>query len=307
MKKRLAHTRGRRQNACLGIFLQITGVAAFIINPATRAASSENRPIYDEGMSGINFYTYCNNNPVNCRDPRGLEAIAAMAGLNWGIQPYVPVPGQLTLTAANQQWQQGNGAPLNIDINTLDLSNVQLPANSLYRAQPNFDGSSFSSANDALVYGTVTLYPGPNNTVIGGYDTYNFDYKDWSLSTAPRNIATFFAKVIAGNGTPYKINFTGTAQVGKSASGSSGASNATNQAANAAAAAVNSAMDNVNSIINTPIPAAPPISMPSSGTTYPLPPPPNFNDEEISAADGGFILYPNMSNTSQIQSVYSKH
>jgi hypothetical protein len=25
------------------------------------------------------------------------------------------------------------------------------------------------------------------------------------------------------------------------------------------------------------------------------------------AADGGFVLYPNMSNTNQIQSVYSKH
>ncbi|WP_347989706.1 hypothetical protein [Methylomonas sp. AM2-LC] len=223
------------------------------------------------------------------------------------IQPNVPIPGQLTLSAANQHWQDGNGAPLNIDISTLDLSNVQLPANSLYRAQPNFDGSSFSSANDAFVYGTVTLYPGPNNTVVGGYDTYNFDYKDWSLSTAPRNISTFFAKVIAGNGTPYKINFTGTGQVGKTASGS-GASNATNQAANAAAAAVNSAMDNINSILSAPVPSAP-VSSPSSGTTYPCPAclPSNFNDEQISAADGGFILYPNMSNTSQIQSVYSKH
>jgi hypothetical protein len=26
-----------------------------------------------------------------------------------------------------------------------------------------------------------------------------------------------------------------------------------------------------------------------------------------SAADGGFVLYPNMSNTNQMQSVYSKH
>jgi hypothetical protein len=155
------------------------------------------------------------NNPLRITDPNGLEAVAAMANLNWGIEPYTPIPGQLTLAAANQHWQDGNGMPLVIDINTLDLSNVQLKENDQNPFQAQFDGRNYSSLNDALVYGTVTLVPGANNDVIGGKDFYNFDIKPWSSQTILRNIATYIGGFIAGKGTPYKINFIGTAQVGK--------------------------------------------------------------------------------------------
>jgi hypothetical protein len=57
-------------------------------------------------------------------------------------------------------------------------------------------------------------------------------------------------------------------------------------------------MDAVNSAINPPsVPQAAPTA---TLTTELL----GFGED---AADGGFILYPNMSNTNQIQSVYSKH
>ena len=57
-------------------------------------------------------------------------------------------------------------------------------------------------------------------------------------------------------------------------------------------------MNAVNSAINPP---SVPQAAPTATLTTELI---GFGED---AADGGFILYPNMSNTSQIQSVYSKH
>ncbi len=131
-----------------------------------------------------------------------------------GVDP----SGLLTLDEANQHWRNGGGAPLTVDVNTLDLSNVtQLPSN----GRVNFIGSNFSSVNDALVYGTMKLTPGPNNTVIGGYDKYDFDIKPWSSETFVRNIETYIGRTYAGNGTAYDIILTGTAQLGGSSAGNS--------------------------------------------------------------------------------------
>jgi len=145
---------------------------------------------------GLNLYVYVGNNPVIGVDPSGLYSSV----------------GRLTLSKANKHWREGCGAPLFVDINTLDLSYVtKLPPS----GQVNFAGKNFSSINDALVYGTVTLFPGPNNTVSGGYDYYNFDLKPWSAGTFVRNIETIQGGMYAGPGTPYQIIFTGSAPLGE--------------------------------------------------------------------------------------------
>ena len=147
-------------------------------------------PIGLEG--GINLFTYVHNNPVIGVDRSGLDSLF----------------GRLSLSKANKHWREGCGAPLFVDISTLDLSYVtKLPPS----GQVNFAGKNFSSINDALVYGTVTLFPGPNNTVIGGFDYYNFDLKPWSAETFVRNIETILGRLYAGPGTPYQIIFTGSA------------------------------------------------------------------------------------------------
>lgn len=56
---------------------------------------------------------------------------------------------------------------------------------------------------------------GPNNTVTGGFDYYNFDTKPWSIKTFVRNIETIAGRIYAGPGTPFRIEFTGTAPLGK--------------------------------------------------------------------------------------------
>jgi RHS repeat-associated protein len=151
---------------------------------------SEDPMGFDGGS--LNLYAYVGNNPVMFIDPSGLCG--------------------LTLSEANRHWREGNGAPLIIDIGTLDLSNVSELAPS---GQVNFYGNNFSSVNDAVVYGTVTLEAGQNNTVTGGFDYYNFDLKDWSTKTFVRNIATIAGQIIAGPGTPFPIKFTGTAPLGE--------------------------------------------------------------------------------------------
>lgn len=140
----------------------------------------------------LNLYAYVGNGPLAWVDPSGLCG--------------------LTLSKANKHWREGGGETLIVDIGTLDLSNVsKLPPSS----QVKFIGENFSSVNDALVYGTVTLQPGPNNTVVGGFDYYNFDMKPWSAKTFIRNVETWIGSINAGEGTPYRIEFIGTANLGE--------------------------------------------------------------------------------------------
>ncbi len=68
--------------------------------------------------------------------------------------------------------------------------------------------------------------------------------------------------------------------------------NNTSSAYSALVAATNSAMESINSI-SVPVAPLGTLSVDILGAG--------------NAADGGFVLYPNMSNTNQIQGVYSKH
>jgi len=159
-------------------------------DPAVKRFISEDPLGFDGG--DLNLYAYVGNNPIMGVDPWGLCG--------------------LTLNEANRHWREGGGVPLIVDIGTLDLSNVSVLPPS---GQVSFAGNNFSSANDALVYGTVTLVPGPNNTVVGGHDTYNFDQKPWTTQTFLRNVETRIGEMNAGPGTPYDIKFTGTATLGQ--------------------------------------------------------------------------------------------
>jgi RHS repeat-associated protein len=77
-------------------------------------------------LGGLNMFTYVANNPVVRVDPSGLYSSV----------------GRLTLSKAIKHWREGCGAPLFVDINTLDLSYVtKLPRS----GQVNFAWKNFSS------------------------------------------------------------------------------------------------------------------------------------------------------------------
>jgi hypothetical protein len=178
-----------------------------------------------------NSFSYCSGNPINGIDPDGeetyynsdqsLNCVMAIQNPNdpssfiyngeGGWNNYFASSSGLTLGAANEYYRTGGGQPLYVDVGSLDLSNVSKLSPS---GQVNFAGKNFSSVNDALVYGTVTLFNGPNNTVEGGFDNYNFDLKPWSTKTFVRNFETIFGHIYAGEGTPYRIEFIGTAPLG---------------------------------------------------------------------------------------------
>ena len=125
--------------------------------------------------------------------------------------------GYLTLSEANDWYRNGGGQALNVDLNKINLSGIRAVD------FPNGVGSkkSFnllihsSSVNDGLVYGSITLRLYENNTVRAFSDVYDFDMKSWGNPLNwPRNVETIIGSKYAGQGTPYTINFNGSAQIG---------------------------------------------------------------------------------------------
>ena len=71
-------------------------------------------------------------------------------------------------------------------------------------------------SKDGLVYGSLLLKLGPNNTVTekSGSDDYNFEMHDW-LDEPMRNVYTIIGRVVNfGEGDAYKIYFYGEGQLG---------------------------------------------------------------------------------------------
>ena len=318
---------GREQDSETGLYYY----RARYYDPLTGRFISE-----DPIRSGINWYTYANNNPVNSNDPSGecgpcisaaLRAIGSFGTIygatTGGLAGYVSGgTTQSAVVGAGIGGVTGYFGPLlaggiasggywSALVSTWTLPTIggvsaiggtmagnASTGNNLWNGTGTSGligfASPFASGEAFLSLGTVSP------TIANGFSTVTGFYNLMGTYLDPNS--TYGYK--ASNKSASTQNTSKTTQQSSSSSNSS----AVSQAVNAAfAAQINSAMDSVNSIINTPAPAAPPISMPSSGTTYPLPPEPDFNGEYISAADGGFIIYPNMSNTSQIQRVYSKH
>jgi RHS repeat-associated protein len=253
----------------------------------------------DPIRSGINYYTYCGNNPVNCNDPFGLTQHDIDVAYQLIQQTYPdlkfpssiqvgPVPGtdnvgaNLWVTNFNTGITTSQGilisnAYLGVLSNN-NISNTEIDAPGLL---------------DTIIHELIHFYwpfnddehqldfiPTPYlNAGLG------FPYTEAARRTTPGLINQFnqLRKQNGGNtSTPAKT---------------SGNSSAIQNAANAVVAAVNSAMDNINSMLNPPVYSA------KTGTVTVG----ALETEDEAAADGGFILYPNMSNTNQIQSVYSKH
>ena len=81
---------------------EIHGSRAFVIAPLAAKQPPENAFIHGELASGATYlesdpiglasgsrstYAYTLDNPISYRDPLGLEAVATMSQLGWGIQP----------------------------------------------------------------------------------------------------------------------------------------------------------------------------------------------------------------------------
>ena len=124
--------------------------------------------------------------------------------------------GYLTLEEANERYRSGNGAPLYVSLEKIDLSGWVSLGEHFVNGKKKLANLFFVSAsiNDALVYGTITLVAYPNHSVRAFSDTYDFRMKSWFNPTKwGRNIDTAIGKTVAGQGTEYEINIYGSKQV----------------------------------------------------------------------------------------------
>jgi len=119
--------------------------------------------------------------------------------------------GYLTLDEANDWYKNGNGQPLFVALDKIDLSGI-------FSLGEKFVGDKGSynlllnsgSLNDGLVYGNITLKRYPNHEVRAFADEYNFEmHNPWNPLNWPRNAETVIGKKVAGEGQKFNINIYG--------------------------------------------------------------------------------------------------
>ena len=119
--------------------------------------------------------------------------------------------GKLTLSEANSWYRNGNGQPLFVALNKINLDGILSLGESYVGdiKSVNLLVSS-NSINDGLVYGQITLKRYPNHQVRAYSDKYNFEMHSWrNPMNWGRNIETLIGRKVAGNGMPYEINIYG--------------------------------------------------------------------------------------------------
>lgn len=145
-----------------------------------------------------------------------IVTVQSYKSANRGERP--DADGYLTFKEANDWYRNGKGQPLTVDLSKLDLSGIHTEdfngvGSSIF---PNLLLKS-SSYNDGLIYGSIMLTLQPNDKVIASHDDYDFTYDAgrswWNPLNWPRHIETFIGGKVAGQGTPYRINFRGEATI----------------------------------------------------------------------------------------------
>lgn len=123
--------------------------------------------------------------------------------------------GYLTLKEANEWYRTGNGEPLFVSLDKIDLSGIVSLGEKFVGQVKSFNLLFVSnSINDGLVYGHVTLKRYPNNTVRAFADNYSFEMHNWkNPSNWGRNAETVIGNRVAGEGTRYEINVYGSKRI----------------------------------------------------------------------------------------------
>ncbi|TCO96384.1 RHS repeat-associated protein [Bacteroides heparinolyticus] len=119
--------------------------------------------------------------------------------------------GHLTFKEANKWYREGNGEPLFVDLDKIDLSGIVSLGEKYVGQVKAFNLLLVSnSVNDGLVYGQITLKRYPNHTVRAFADKYNFEMHSWKNPLNwGRNAETVIGGIVAGKGTGYEINIYG--------------------------------------------------------------------------------------------------
>ncbi|MFA5621070.1 MAG: hypothetical protein WDA08_12270, partial [Weeksellaceae bacterium] len=129
----------------------------------------------------------------------------------------------LTFEEAFYNWRFGKGQPANVRLSNLDLSKVRVrdfkKSNNTYQNNPimvvNFYTTHYTNLEQARVYGKILLVYIGDNTVMALPDTYDFN-PEYNFSTPDavlREVGTITGHLFNGMGTPFGIQFLGTAKI----------------------------------------------------------------------------------------------
>ncbi|OWP82665.1 hypothetical protein BWK59_14655 [Flavobacterium davisii] len=140
---------------------------------------------------------------------QGVVIGGMVAGLNHVLHQIDP-PGKKgrvtpTLEEANEHYRNGGGKPMTVDASTVDLDFVDTSKMVKGKTYPI---QTLTTSKDGRVYGGITVKYLGNNQVSILPDTYNFEQHGSFFSSTFRNTANAIGRWYAGDGTPYKINFT---------------------------------------------------------------------------------------------------
>jgi hypothetical protein len=127
----------------------------------------------------------------------------------WEIRPPDPKKRYLTWGEATWQWRYGNGKPITVDLNKLDLSGIHPEDFSGPGAEKHY---TFSN-KDMYVHGEITLVMNKDGTVSAKIDTYNFDRKLPYTNYLKRNLMNEADIIMSGPGKPFTINFNGSVKL----------------------------------------------------------------------------------------------
>ncbi|WP_039135667.1 RHS repeat domain-containing protein, partial [Flavihumibacter sp. ZG627] len=139
------------------------------------------------------------------------EAKGKMKSNYEGLPSRPDFDGYLTLAEANDWFKNGNGQPLFVSLNKIDLSGIYTEDFGGVGSKRSFNLlTNSNSGNDGLVYGQFTLKLYPNDQVRAYADEYNFEmHNPRNPLNWPRNIATLIGRKVAGEGKSFEINLTG--------------------------------------------------------------------------------------------------
>ena len=113
--------------------------------------------------------------------------------------------GVLTFKEAKRWYQEGDGSPITVDADKIDLNFIDV---SMLTVGEPTGVQTFGKCPQGIVYGGITIVYRGNNQVQILQDEYNFEMHSWRKAPI-RNVETLLGRLVHGKGTSFKINFRG--------------------------------------------------------------------------------------------------
>lgn len=121
------------------------------------------------------------------------------------LKKAIEADGMLTLEEAKLWYNMGDGSPITVDADKIDLNFVDVSKLKMNEFE---DVQTFGRNPQGFVYGGIRVKRIGNNQVTIKRDEYNFEMHSW-LEEPKRNIETLLGRAYNGSGKSFYIYFRG--------------------------------------------------------------------------------------------------